>query len=221
MSDRSSDASQDLIDRIALQIQQLRSSKKIRDGQPLLRIDNRKEAAQAPFQFDVVESVLHRTSCSAIPKRSRSALYALWEVQSQDIKYACPECKPLQQQSAVEASNTSDVFYGFLSILDQFSTVLSERGSEYRSSEKGRQTEATIDRILHELDVQQKQSVAFLFGSLDEVIRIFRGLNGDGAEHARLPTNGEAPLRHIKRTNGLGAKTTHHKSQKVRHHKRQ
>lgn len=216
MNDTRITASLDLIDRIALQIQRLHSSKEVYDTQPLFRIDYRKESAQAPFQFDVVESVLHRSSCTAIPIRSRSALYGLWEIHSDDEKYACEHCTPEPRINTMEKTTTTDLFYGILSILDQFSSVLGERGKEYRNSEKGKQTEATVDRVLHEFDIQQKRSVDFLLGSLDELIHLLRDTNTNGNEQALLPTNGKKTIGHKPRVNGQGNKTKNHNQSMTR-----
>jgi hypothetical protein len=80
----------------------------------------------------------------------------------------------------MDKTTTSDLLFGFLSIIDQFSSVLSERGSEYRQSEKGKQMEATFDKVLHELDIQQKQSIDLLISSLDGLINVLRDYNHNG-----------------------------------------
>ena len=66
-----------LVDMVGLRIQELHASGQLGADQPLLRIDNRDQATQAPFQFDAARAQLHRTGCRAIPPGSRSALYGV------------------------------------------------------------------------------------------------------------------------------------------------
>lgn len=54
-------------DFVALKIQELYKESKIDVREALLKIDNREEAAQAPFQFDPAAGLLHRRDCKAIP----------------------------------------------------------------------------------------------------------------------------------------------------------
>ncbi|MGZ6013213.1 MAG: hypothetical protein ACXWK0_15325, partial [Caulobacteraceae bacterium] len=95
MSEASPISRATLIDAIGLQIQDLHAAGRLNDEQPLLRIDNREQARQAPFQFDAAGGLLHRADCKAIPAGSRSALYGVWEVGTEDPRLACPRCEPL------------------------------------------------------------------------------------------------------------------------------
>jgi hypothetical protein len=183
--------SHDLGDLIAVQIQRLHTAKVIYDDQPLLRIDNRKETENARYQFDIAQSVLHRSGCEAIPNHARTALYALWDITEEDLKYACSICKPVPQlRTIMDKTSTSDLLFGFLSIIDQFSSVLSERGSEYRQSEKGKQVEAVFTKVLDELDVQQQQSIDLLISSLDGLIKVLRDYNRNGGTSLKEHGNG-------------------------------
>lgn len=196
----------DLVDRIALELQRLRAAEQIDANQPLLRIDNRRESAAAPFQFDISESVLHRTGCASIPKRSRSALYALWEIQPEDLRYACSHCRPAVIETQPALPDATDLIYGFLSVLDQFGSLLTERGREYRASERGRAVETTLGRVISELDGGQQQLATVLVESLDGLVRVFRELadspgpasngtaNGHAPHNSNAPLNGHAPL---------------------------
>lgn len=205
MSDNRSISHIDLVDRIALELQRLQSANRVDDDQPLLRIDNRREAADAPFQFDIVESILHRTHCTAIPKRSRSALYALWEIQTEDLKYACPRCRPILEDAQPDSTNSMDLLYGLLSIVDQFGSILSERGREYRASEKGRQVEATVARMIGELEQQQVQTTNVLSASIDGLIRVLHDLGGNGTMPTRTSGNGHARVEASQKPNGRAA----------------
>ena len=82
-------------DRLALELQKLRAP-----GETLVRIDYRREAAQAPFQFDMANGMLHRRGCAAIPSNVSGALYAIWEPDGETDAIGCNFCRP----AAVEAS---------------------------------------------------------------------------------------------------------------------
>jgi hypothetical protein len=149
------------------------------DGeQPLVRIDYRREAGEAPYQFDMANAVLHRTGCKAIRKDGRSALYGIWQVGPEDAKHACERCRPVPiQDEAIEKKSSSDTLFGFLSILDQFGSVLNERGREYRDSERGRQVEATIESLFSELDYRQRETLDVILSSLDRLIGVIEDYN--------------------------------------------
>ena len=185
MSDRNDSVIDDVFDRFALHVQEMRAAGRLDNNEPLLRIDNRNEAARAPFQFDITRAVVHRTGCTAIPRQSRSALYALWDLRPEDVPFACPQCNPAPGlRSSMKHAPTTDILYGFLSILDQFGSILSERGREFRESEKGRQVETVVDRVLDGLDASQQQSITLLLSSLDSLTRALR---------ERPSGNGSAP----------------------------
>ena len=125
-------------DLLALRIQQMRMDGLIDGEEALLNLDCTADAAQAPFQFDMVEARLHRTGCPAIPRSSRSTLYAVWSMRQDDEKLACPSCFPTQRENqAPEGDDTSDLVLGVISIVEQFSSVLRQRGKEYRKSTAG------------------------------------------------------------------------------------
>src|SRR5262245_34582392 len=125
------------LDELALGVQALHRKGKVRDSQPLVRIDQRREAADAPFQFDAATGRLHTKGCRAIPASSRSALYGVWEFRAEHAHLGFPRCKPRptkHRKSTAGAPPTSDLLYGLLSLLDQFGGVLLERGREYRGT---------------------------------------------------------------------------------------
>lgn len=168
----------ELGDLIAIKIQKLRMEGKIDGDKTLLKIDYRKEAAKAPFQFDIVNAKIHRTSCNVIPSDSRSALYALWEIPLNEEKYACKKCKPESVKDIkMEKNITSDILFGFMSIIDQFSSVLTERGKEYRNSSQGRKTEHDIENLLTNLDQKQKDAMDIMLLSLDGIVKVINQYN--------------------------------------------
>jgi len=179
-------------DAIALKLQSLRIDGKADDEQPLLRLDYRKQAAGAPFQFDIANSKLHRTECSEIPSGSRTALYGVWEVNDEDLKLACERCRPQPvKDDEMGGGNSTDIMYGFLSILDQFGSVLMERGKEYRNSEHGKEVAKTVEGIFSGLDNAQKEALNSTLTSLDGLIKVIRKYNaGLPGETGRPNGNG-------------------------------
>lgn len=193
-------------DDIALRLQSLRVGGKADDEQPLLRLDYREQAAGAPFQFDIACSKLHRTECPDIPSGSRTALYGVWEVNDDDLKLACGRCRPQRvKDDEMKKNSSTDMMYGFLSILDQFGSVLVERGREYRSSEHGKEVAKTVEGILSGLDNAQKDAISSTIASLDGLLRVIQdynaglaasngnGGNGNGAVKGNGSNNGSKP----------------------------
>src|SRR4051812_47391672 len=125
-------------DLLALRIQQLRMEGLLDGEEALLNLDCAADAAEAPFQFDMVQAKLHRTGCAAIPPSSRSTLYAVRQMKGDDQNLACLSCLPKEAGNQVaKTDDMSDLVLGVLSIVDQFSSVLRQRGKEYRKSSAG------------------------------------------------------------------------------------
>ncbi len=168
----------DIGDAIALRLQSLRVDGKADEDRPLLRLDYREEASAAPFQFDIACSKLHRTECPDIPPGSRTALYGVWEVNDDDLKLACARCRPRPvKDDEMKKNSSTDMMYGFLSILDQFGSVLVERGREYRNSEHGKEVAKTVEGILSGLDNAQKDAISSTIASLDGLLRVIQDYN--------------------------------------------
>lgn len=174
-------------DEIAIKIQSLRTEGKVDDERPLLRLDYRDEAADAPFQFDIANAKLHRTDCPGIPTGSKTALYAVWNLKADDNKLACKRCRPLKLKGCgMKKDFTKDIMYGFLSIIDQFGSVLIERGREYRSSKHGKEVAKTVEGIFEGLDKTQKDALSATLQSLDGLLKIVRDYNaGVGGLNAK------------------------------------
>lgn len=194
MSEASPISRATLIDAVGLQIQDLHAAGRLNDEQPLLRIDNREQARQAPFQFDAAGGLLHRADCKAIPAGSRSALYGVWEVGAEDPALACPRCEPLgkangaarpqptpqAQAAAGEArpqdDHTVDVLYGLLSVVSQFGGVLRERGQEYRRSRAGAALGERVTKIYAGVNERERQVIDVLTASLDMIAVALRDM---------------------------------------------
>lgn len=139
---------EDLADTLALRIQELRTKGLLKETETLLNLDYASQAAQAPFLFDMARGLLHRNHCTAIPTSSRSTLYAVWELTDGDEELACPTCCPQSgEQLQLQTAGTSDTVFGIISFLDQFSSVLRERGKEYRASNRGSPLVAQVEKL--------------------------------------------------------------------------
>jgi len=165
-------------DLLALKLQQLHSEKKLKGDQALFRVDYRKEAAKAPFQFDTVRSRLHRTGCRAIPASSKTATFGLWRMHPEERHFACPKCRPSpERDTTMDQKFTSDLIYGVLSILDQFGNVLRERGREYRSSKNGTEAELSVEDFYQNLGEREKEVLDVVLSSLDGALKTVHDLD--------------------------------------------
>ncbi len=179
MRKRDRDSGTPIGDEVALRIQDLRG-RKVKGEQPLLRIDNRKQAARMPYQFDAATGRLHRRGCRAIPDGSRSALYGVERMTRDEQRLACPVCKPSPaDQQRVEGALSSDLMYGFLSILDQFGAVLRERGREYRNSRYGRQVRSDLADLYASLGEREQDVLDVVASALDGLVKAMQGLGHD------------------------------------------
>jgi hypothetical protein len=185
-------------DAVALKVQELHSQKRLRGDQPLLRIDQRAEAARAPYQFDTAKGRLHRLGCTAIPRSSRSALYGVWRIGPEEEKLGCPECKPVAERADTgDDTFSTDVLYGVLSILDQFAGVLRERGREYRSTRQGRRVRLNVEGLARSLGTPGKDVLQVLVSTLDNIIRTVQDLEQNlttrNGENGARGHNGRRP----------------------------
>lgn len=167
-----------LVDFIAQTIQALHSNRHLDPERPLLRIDNLAEAAQAPYQFDAAGSRLHRRGCRSIPARSRLALYGVWQMGAEDRTLACPRCKPVPMKDEPDnRSDAADMLLGLVSLIDQFGSVLRERGQEFRKSTDGRQFSSRFEGLFQGLDRREQDFLTSLMSSMDGLIKTVRDLD--------------------------------------------
>ena len=105
------------------------------------------------------------------------------------MKYACEQCRPAPtKDKTMEKNVASDLLFGFLSIVDQFGSVLCERGKEYRDSERGHQVETTIENLFSELDQTERETLDFMLSSLDGLLKVIDGYN----QNLQDQTNGKS-----------------------------
>jgi hypothetical protein len=174
-------------DQAALAVQELRQEGRLGQWNTLIRIDNRAEAAEAPFQFDAADGMLHRKGCKAIPSHARSALYGLWHIGSDDRRRACPRCKPVPDEQPAEPENDrADLFFGLLSIVDQFSGVLKERGKDFKQTSEGRKLSTQLGELYQALGKREKDVLETVLTSLDQLAQRMRDIdNGLGGSHKK------------------------------------
>jgi hypothetical protein len=138
-----------LADSLALRVQELRSNGLLKETETFLNLDYTSQAAQAPFLFDMAGGILHRNYCTAVPNGSRSALYAVWELGEEDKERACPICCPQSvEQPPVQTESASDLLFGIISFVDQFSSILRERGKQYRQSHRERPLVLRLEKLI-------------------------------------------------------------------------
>lgn len=172
----SSGADDALIDLVARSLQSLRG--RADADRPLLRIDNLDDAARAPYQFDAASGRLHRRGCRAIPARSGLALYGVWRIGPEERKLACTRCKPAPMDKEPDKRNdAADMLFGLISLIDQFGSVLRERGQEYRKSEDGRALSDRFEGIFARLDQREQDFLSTLLNSMDGLIRTVRDID--------------------------------------------
>jgi hypothetical protein len=168
-----------ITDAVGLTIQELHTSGALRGDEPLLRIDNREEAEKAPFRLDAAMGKLHRKNCRAIPESSRSALYSVWKIGEEDQELACPRCKPMPepQKPTDDPVHQTDLLYGVLSVVNQFGSVLRERGQEYRNSNVGKVLSAQIESMYSGINERERNILDVVLTSLDQLATTIRKLD--------------------------------------------
>lgn len=182
-------------DAIALGLQSLRRAQAQKAGQPLLKIDNTEDAKNAPFQFDAARGRIHRNGCSAIPKSSESALYGVWRVGPEEMELACPRCKPEPTKPEQSDPNiATDMFYGLLSVIDQFGGVLRERGREYRRSQDGQKVGKELDSLYRGIGEREREILQTVITSLDGMVKVVKDfeceMTGPNGHTSNGKTNG-------------------------------
>jgi hypothetical protein len=173
-----------LADALALALQEWHTGKRLDSGQALLRIDPRAEVAQAPFQFDNARAVLHCSRCEEIHASSRSALYAVWQIGRGDLRRACKKCRPMPNDNKPERpADLGDILLGLLSLVDQFGSILAQRGQDFRQTDRGRKVEQSLSGVLGELSRTQKEGVNLLSSAVDRLLATVNRYNQSGNGH--------------------------------------
>lgn len=169
----SGESGRPLIEQAAIAIQALCREEGRGGWNTLVRIDNRAEAANAPYRFDAVHGVVHRQGCPALTEDAHSASYGLWRLEAEDGTRRCKRCRPMPEQreqegkEAPEAKAGPDLLFGLVSVLDQFGNVLKERGKDYRETEEGRKIGAELARFYQALGRREKEVLDTVLASLE------------------------------------------------------
>ncbi len=177
-----------LIEQAAIAVQGLCREEGRGGWNTLVRIDNRAETGKAPYRFDVVHGVVHREGCPALTEDARSASYGLTRIAADDGAGRCRRCRPMPEQREAGGNGTletqagetqagetqagerkagPDLLFGLVSVLDQFGSVLKERGKDYRETEEGRKIGAELARFYQALGRREKEVVDTLLASLE------------------------------------------------------
>ena len=200
MSENQPMARPHIADIVGLGIQELRSNGALRGPQPLLRIDYRERARRAPFQLDAATGKLHRRGCRSIPRSSQTALYGVWRIDESDPPIPCSRCNPMPSpgDKKDDPDYPSDLIYGVLSVVNQFGSVLRERGQEYRNSQVGKLLGTQIDAMYRGINERERIILNVVLNSLEQLANTLRDLDEN-----LTGTNGVTP-------NGNGAKPNGH-----------
>jgi hypothetical protein len=167
-----------LVDWAALELQRLHGEERLGGCNVLLRIDNRVEAAEAPFQFDPVNGLLHRRGCRAIPGGAQSALYGVWQIGPEEAGRACKRCRPVPgDNTAADEADRADLLFGLLSVVGQFASVLKERGRDYQKSSEGRKLSTQLSTFYRNLGQREKEVLDTVLGTLDQLVERLREAN--------------------------------------------
>jgi hypothetical protein len=167
-----------LVDWAALELQRLHSEERLGGCDVLLRIDNHAETAQAPFQFDPVNGLLHRRGCRAIPSGALSALYGVWRIGSEEARCACQRCRPVPDENkATDHSDRADLLFGLLSVVDQFTNVLKERGRDYQKTNEGQKLSTQLSTFYRALGQHEKEVLDTVITALDQLVERLREAN--------------------------------------------
>ena len=93
-------------------------------------------------------------------------------------------------------ADVGDIVLGLVSLVDQFGSILSQRGRDFRQTERGRQVDRSISAVLGELSRTQKDGVTLLTSVVDRLLSAVNrhnGANGSGGGSGRPPrANGRA-----------------------------
>ena len=162
-------------DEVALAVQGLRLAS---DGESraLLRIDNRAAEANAPFQFDAAGGLLHRRGCRAI--RAHAPVFGLTNPSPEDLSRACKRCNPVPEPPDPKSHDRVDVLFGLVSLVDQFSGVLKERGKDYRQTAEGQRLDTQLGEVYRDLGAREKEILDAVLGTLDQIVARLRALDG-------------------------------------------
>ena len=113
-------------------------------------------------------------------------------------------------------ADVGDIVLGLVSLVDQFGSILSQRGRDFRQTERGRQVDRSISAALGELSRTQKDGVTLLTSVVDRLLSAVNrhnGANGNGGGPGSPPrANGRARKKKARhpvppRKSGLSVRT--------------
>lgn len=69
-----------------------------------------------------------------------------------------------------QPSDVTDLVLGVLSLVDQFGSILSQRGRDFRRTERGRRLERSLSSLLGDVSKTRKQGAQFLSSAMDRLL---------------------------------------------------
>jgi hypothetical protein len=100
----------------------------------------------------------------------------------------------------------TDLLFGVLSVVNQFGSVLRERGQEYRNSQVGKLLNNQIGNMYRGINERERTILNVVLSSLDELANTIRNLDED--LHAPNEANGASVNGSGTKPNGHGVKAT-------------
>jgi hypothetical protein len=174
-------------DKLAVALQGLRAG-----AAPLLRVDDKGNAALLPYQFDAASGRLHRRGCREIPRHA--ALYGLSHVSRDQLANSCKWCHPVpdDQKSPPDTTDRTELLFGLVSLVGQFTSVLRERGKEFQQTTEGQRLAGQFGAAYRSLDTGQKAVLDLVVNVLDQLVDRTRRLD-DSLHQSREDVPGPAP----------------------------
>jgi len=165
-----------VVDEVALALQGLRQAGLGTGYDVLVRIDNRSAEAGAPYQLDAARGVLHRRDCRALPKSAPT--FALGRVSEEALSRACKRCKPMIEPTQPKTRERADVLFGLVSLVDQFGSVLKERGKDFRQTPEGRRLDTQLTEVYQGLGAREKEVLDVVLATVNDILARLRSIDG-------------------------------------------
>ncbi|NIR65968.1 MAG: hypothetical protein GWN61_17200 [candidate division Zixibacteria bacterium] len=90
----------------------------------------------------------------------------------------------------MEKDKASDILFGFLSVIDQFSSVIIERGREFRKTDKGKAIAESLHSLNGLMDKTQKDSINSLSSLMDVLLVIAQTCEKEISTQSNGSSNG-------------------------------
>ena len=88
----------------------------------------------------------------------------------------------LNDKKAEQPANAGDILLGLVSLVDQFGSLLSQRGRDFRQTERGQQVDRSLSAVFGDLSRSQQDGVNLLNSALDRLLAALNRQNGAPAD---------------------------------------